>query len=283
MPEKQKAVARILAAQTAQEMREIAERYDMIAGGKIDLRDTRCRFNHAEIDLKEFLLTGCDLSGSTLTNCMGEGVSFDGCRLKQVRITAEKGRKVSFQEASFNEAFLEDVTIGPRTLDLSRTMYRKARLRNVTFTMGKLFNADFTGALFEDVFFRSAELKSASFRGASLTRVSFEKATLEDADFSQAEFHQMEHWGEPDFSGAKISDDLRYRYGIVRDPSSKIVALINSGRFNQDEAAVLSAFLERNRDFLSNPEVMLIGSEYDIDAGLFVKIMKALKEEDVIH
>lgn len=277
-------IGKILMGRTADEMRAVAVRYGITADGRIDLREGRCRFNHSDLDLRAFLLEGSDLSGSVLTNCTGEDVSFARCKLKHVRISADKGKKVSFRGASFDGALFDDVTLGPRTLDLSATAYRKAKLRNATFMMGKLDDADFSGAQLEDVFFRSAELKNASFRGASLARVSFEKATLEGADFTEAEFHQMEQWGEPNFAGAEISDDLRYRYGIIRDPFQKIVELTGSSAFHPEEVDVLRSFLERHRDFLSNPEVMLIGSEYedDIDPRLFVKMMKALKEE-VVH
>jgi len=283
MADRHKVVGKILAAREMNEMQQIAERYGILVDSKIDLRSSRCRFNHSGLDLREFLLESSDLSGSTLTDCNAEGVSFDRCTLKHVSIIAGKGKKASFRSASFREALLDDVTLGPRTLDLSATDFRKAKLTNVTFMMGKLHDSDFSEAWLADVLFRSAELNDARFCGTSLTRVSFEKATLAGADFSDARFNHMEQWGEPDFSGARISDDLKYRFGIVREPLRRIAALSSNGSFSAEEVVVLRRFLERNRTFLSNREIMLIGSEYsdEIDPQLFIKMMKALKDEAV--
>lgn len=282
--EKNTAIGKVLMERTGEKMRAAAHRYGLMNEGRIDLRGNRLRFNHSELDLSDFLLDGCDLSGSVLTNCIGEGVSFGHCVLKRVRITAEKGKKSSFRNASFDDAVLEDATFGPRTLDMSGTAYRNAKLRNVTFTLGKLYASDFSGAQIEDVFFRSAELNRASFRNAKLTRVSFEKAVLKGADFTGAGFHSMEQWGEPNFDGAIISDELRYRFGIIREPLKKIDALLARGELDTEEADALRRWRSGHVDFLSNQEVMLIGSEYEdeIQPHLFARVLKALKK-DLVH
>jgi len=284
MAERQKAIGKLLMERTNDQMKAVADRYGLVTNGKIDLRGERVRFNHVAIDLRGFLVEECDLSGSVLTNVVGESVSFSRCVLKRVRITVEKGKKTSFRGASFDEAILDEATLGPRTLDLSESSFKNARLKNVTFNMGKLDKASFEGSQLEDVFFRSAELRGASFRVAQLTRVSFERASLDEADFTGAIFDQMEHWGEPNFDGAIISDELRYQFGIVRNPLQKLDALIANGAFDAADLDVLRSFRERHREFLSNPEVMLIAREYEdeLDLALFTKVMKVLKEQ-VVH
>lgn len=283
MNEKRKAIGKLLMERTTDQMQAVAERYGMITQGKIDLRGETLRFNHSGIDLRCFLIDACDLSGSVLTNVVAEGVSFSGCVLKRVRIVAEKGQRASFRDASFSNALLQEAVLGPRTLDLAGSSYRNAKLTNVAFNMGKLNDANFENAELADVYFRSAELNRASFRDARLTRVSFERAMLEGADFGGARFAQMEQWGEPNFDGAIIEDDLRYRYGIVTDPLKRLDALIENDAFGPDEVEIVRSFREKHREFLSNSQVMLIASEYEgeIETPLFVKMLKALKKDAV--
>ena len=118
------------------------------------------------------------------------------------------------------------------------------------------------------------------FRGATLTRVSLENATLDGADFTDAAFDQMELWGEPNYEGAIISDDLRYRYGEVKEPGKRVEALIARGVL---ETEALRRLRSRYVDLLSYPEAMLIGHELEdaVPPHLFGRILKALKDESL--
>jgi len=279
--DKLKALGKILVEKTLEGMKSAAQRYGLLTDGKIDLRGCKVRFDHSGLDLRQFLLEGCDLSGSRLTNTTGQDVRFDRCILRKVRIDVDKGKKASFAKASFNGAVFDDSYLGPRTLDLSGTSYREAKMNEVTFMLGKLEEADFTGADLKDVYFRSAELRGASFRNATLTRVSFERAILERADFSDATFVQMDFWGEPDYDGAIVSDDLRYSFGVVRDPRRKIDALIARADSGPELTEALRRLRDRYAGFLAHPEVLLIGSEMQdaVPPHLFPSVLKALKNE----
>ena len=277
-------ILRILLGERTQDgMTAVAERHGLLTDGKIDLRGAKVRFNHSDLDLRNFLLEGCDLSGSRLTNCIGEGVSFASCTLKKADIYPAKGKKVSFRGASFAGAVIEHSEIGPRTLDLSGTSYRGAALTEVTFMLPKLEQADFTGARIRDCYFRRGILRGVSFRGATLTRVSFEHATLEGADFTDATFDQMDYWGEPNYEGAIISDDLRYRFGEVKEPGTRVDALIARGILGEEETDALRRLRDRYSDLLSYPEAMFIGHEMEdaVPPHLFGKILKALKDESL--
>ena len=59
-----KHVSKLLLEQTTEAMEGVAKRYDLLADGKIDLRGSTVRFEHSGLDLREFLLEGCNLSGS---------------------------------------------------------------------------------------------------------------------------------------------------------------------------------------------------------------------------
>jgi uncharacterized protein YjbI with pentapeptide repeats len=279
--EQLKALGKLLVEKTQEGMKAAAQRHGLLSDGKIDLRGAKVRFHHSDLDLREFLLEGADLSGSKFTNCIGEGVSFQRCVLKKIQIHAEKAKKISFRGASFDEALLDHADIGPRTLDLSQTTYRRATLSEVTFMLPKLEGADFTDAKLSDCYFRNGILRNVSFRNAKLTRVSLEEATLEGADFTGATFEQMEFWGEPNYEGAIISDDLRYQYGEVKDPARRVDFLIDRGTLGAEATDALRRLKSQFADLLSYPACMLIGYELEdaIPPRLFGKILKALQDE----
>jgi hypothetical protein len=147
----------------------------------------------------------------------------------------------------------------------------------------KLEHADMTGARISDCYFRRGILRGVSFRGAALTRVSFENASLEGADFTDATFDQMEFWGEPNYHGAIISDDLRYRYGEVKEPGRRVDTLIARGILGPEETEALRRLRTRYADLLSYPEAMLTGHELEdaVPPHLFGRILKALKDDSL--
>jgi hypothetical protein len=120
-----------------------------------------------------------------------------------------------------------------------------------------------------------------SFRGAKLRKVSFEKATLQDADFSGAEFFRMDFWGEPDWTGANISDELRYQFGELREPMRVVERAIHSPAVDPDVRAALERLKANHADLLGAPECMLIGRELTdiIPPELFPRLLKILKEQ----
>lgn len=280
----QKLIGRLLTSRTHDEMLVFARQHGLLTDGRIDLPDKKVRFNHKHLDLRTFRFENTDLSNSVLTNCSGEGATFLRCRLQNVRLTSEGAQKTSFAHARFDESQLKKVEIGPRTLDLTEVSFIECNLVDVTFMLAKLPGADFSHSKLSDVYFRSAILDGAKFKGTTLTRVSFEKASLKNADFTDATLHEMEQWGEPDFTEVVISDEQRYQYGIVSDPVPKIDRMLADGYFTSDEAASIREFRDAISDFAAaSPRVMLVGSEYDgiIPLHLFVKLMKRLKAETV--
>lgn len=275
-----RAVGKILVETTTAAMKEVARQHGLLAAdGRIDLRGRRVKFRHTGLDLRDFALDGCDLSGSSFVNCNGEGASFRDCVLRKARIEAERAVKISFRGASFDGATIDDSYLGPRTVDLSGTSYRNATLTEVTFMLPRLVGADFSGAVLSDVYFRSGLLNDVSFRGATLTRVSFEQATLAGSDFTGATFRELEFWGEPDYEGVTIDDELRYQFGEVREPRRKVDALIESGELGEEATAAARAMRDAFADLLSYPEALLIGHEMKrvVPPHLFRTILKALK------
>lgn len=275
-----RAVGDILIKTNVAAMKEVAHHCGLLtAGDKIDLRGRKVKFRHTGLDLRELVLDGCDLSDSSFVNCIGETASFRNCILRKTRIAAEKAAKVSFRGASFDGATIAESYLGPRTVDLSGTSYCGATLSEVTFMLSRLVGSDFSGAVLTDVYFRSGLLNDVKFRGARLTRVSFEQATLVGADFTGATFEEMEFWGEPNYEGVTIDDELRYQFGEVREPRRRIEALIESGELGEDTTAAARAMSDAFADLLSYPEAMLIGREMERVAPphLFRRILKALK------
>jgi uncharacterized protein YjbI with pentapeptide repeats len=278
-----KHVSKLLLEQTTEGMKGAAKRYDLLVDGKIDLRGSTVRFEHSGLDLREFLLEGCNLSGSQLVNCTGEGACFDRCTLRNVRIAAEKATKISFRNASFMGAHFNDASLGPRTMDLTGAVFRNARLTEVDFRLGRLEGADFSGAHLVDVYFRQALLAGCLFRGATLRAVSFEKTELRGVDFTGAVFDQMEHWGEPNWEGAIISDELRYSYGIVSNLGSRVALLIQTGELGPEATDALRALRDRYPSICATPESMLIKHELEdvIPPEIFPAVLKALKKSIV--
>jgi hypothetical protein len=128
---------------------------------------------------------------------------------------------------------------------------------------------------------RNANLEGASFRDATLERTNLEKAALKGADFTGATFREMEKWGEPDYAGAIIADELRYRFGVVRDPLQRLQAVIEGGRWSETERQAIQQLIGRVRDFATGaPDAMLIEGEYrDVIAPeLFRRVLKAAKQ-----
>jgi uncharacterized protein YjbI with pentapeptide repeats len=275
---KQQVVGKLLALRATEEMRDYARKHDLLTEGRIDLRGERVRFSHSDLDLTRFLLAGANLSDSELLNCNGEGVSFEGCVLKKVTIEAKRPR--SFVGADFSRCEIHDSSFGRATLDLSRSVFRGAVLKGVEFILGRLGGASFEDARLSDTLLRRSVLDQASFRGAVLKRVSFERASLQGTDFREAHFDQMEHWGEPNFDGAVIADDLRYRYGIVGEPLRRLDLVLDGGEFSTAERQALKAFRSAVADFVGNGRpVMLIASEFAhvIPEELFVRVLKQMK------
>lgn len=223
---------------------------------------------------------GQDLTGSVFQDCEATGASFRGCLLKKVEIRCSPGRKVSWRGVSFENARLEYVTLGPRTLDLSDACFKGARLKNVEFRLGKLPGADFERAQLKDVALRQAWLERVRFCGARIHKVSFEEARLVGADFTGAEFFHQDWWGEPDYTGAIISDELRYQFGEVSQALPKIERLIETQELSPEITQGLLGMVERHRDFLSSPEVLLVDREFSdfLNRQQFVQVLKALKQ-----
>ena len=231
-------------------------------------------------NLREMALENREFAKSRIIGCTGEGASFRGSRFSQVQILAERAEKVSFRGADFSNARLSDCVIGPATLDLAETIWKDATLREVRFDYARLANADFSEASLTNVYFRAGQLNGVSFRGAALRKVSFEKASLVDADFTGATFFKMDFWGEPDWTGAIISDELRYSYGEIDKPAERVAKLIASPTTPVPMREALERLEQAHSSLLSYPECSLIGRELTdiIDPELFPSLLKSLKE-----
>lgn len=210
-----------------------------------------------------------------------EGRSFRGSRFTQMQILAPKAERSSMARTNFEGCRFTDCVIGPGTLNLEATVWRNAALREVRFDFAHLAGADFTGAALTNVYFRSGDLRGVSFRSAKLRKVSFEKAVLQGADFTGAEFFKMDFWGEPDWSGAIISDELRYQFGELQDPMRRVESAILSPTIDPAVRDALARLKAHHADLLSAPACMLIGRELtDIIAPeLFPLVLKTLKEQ----
>jgi hypothetical protein len=220
-----------------------------------------------------------EFANGRIVGCRGEGVSFRGSKFDRVHILAEKAERTSFARASFDRCRLTDCVIGPGTLDLQSTTWRGATLKEVRFDFGQLAGADFTDASLTNVYFRSADLRGVSFRGAKLRKVSFEKAALGGADFTRAELFKMDFWGEPDWTGAIIPDELRYQFGELKDPMRRVEGAIQSPGVDAVVREALVRLKATHPALLSAPECMLIGREMAdiIDPALFPRVLKTLK------
>lgn len=272
--------SQIEGARNAADIRNIANQYKLWQNGKILIADSRLTLDYSEIDMSVFQFERVDLSGSRFINCNATSLQFSNCKLKRVQFRAEKGSKSSLAGASFGNSRIQEAYFGPRTLDLDNVSFSGARLENVEFMLGSLTKADFAGSTLKDVSFRKAILDGASFVNAILERVCLEGASLKNCNFTGASFVEMEHWGEPNFTGAIISDDLRYQYGIVRDPVGSIDRVIDSNEYTSVEREALKIVRERVATFAANaPEAMLIATEYQdvIAPALFVRMLKQIK------
>lgn len=275
-----KSLRKVVAAQTVTEIFAVAKSAGLLEGGRVDLANQKVALRYAGIDLTIFRFDGADLTGSQFVNCDGEGAVFDGCRLDKVRFVTEGGCKASMKEASFKGCSMSGAYFGTRTLELSSACFVDTDIRDTKFMLGKLTLANFSSSRLQNVQMRDACLERARFCGTLLERVNLEGASLDGSDFTDATFKSMEHWGEPNFTGAIIPDALRFQYGIVPNPVENIDGAINSGGFSDDERRQLQVFRDRVASFAGDaPEAMLIATEYEevISFDLFVKIMKRIK------
>jgi uncharacterized protein YjbI with pentapeptide repeats len=245
-----------------------------------DFRGKPVQFKARDLDLSTYLLERSQITNSSFLNCMGEGANFDGATLLDVRIEAAPGYKVPFADASFNSARLDNVHFGPRGLDLSRASFAHARLTNVTFKLASLEGADFSSAILKNCLFTRGHLNDCAFRTSTLVRVSFEGAVLSGADFTGATFKNMDFYGEPDYTGAVISDELRYAFGIVTEPRRRFETLMHLPDIDVEIRDAARKVSETYPSSLDAPEAMFVGSEMKdiVPAEIFARLMKALKE-----
>jgi hypothetical protein len=89
----------------------------------------------------------------------------------------------------------------------------------------------------------------------------------------------MEWWGDPDYTGAIISDELRYRHGVVENPLPKrdrFLAL-------QDLSPSERAGVQRLRDQIaasigpSNSALLEENGQDALEPELFRRVLKFLK------
>ncbi len=283
MNTRSKNVARLLLSKTRDEFLHAGQRHGLIVDGKIDVRGEAVRFEHTDLDLSIFLFEETRFGTSRFTNCSAERVSFRRCLFREVRFECKGTQKRSFANCDFSGSVLRDCYFGPATLNLAGASFESADLRDVTFMLGRLAGARFKDAKLKDVALRSAVLHRADFRGATLDRTSLEKADLRDADFTDAIFHQMDFWGEPDYTGATIADELRYRFGIVTQPYQRLQQLLNRNVLTESDDQTARTLLDRIPSFKGVPEGMINYDELGagIELASFVRVLKALKNNSM--
>lgn len=275
-------LALVMRERTTEGMSRVAAAAGFLVDGRVDLRDAVVRFRHDDLDLSRFLFERTQFAErSLLRNCSAVGAGFRDCRFASVRFESKGAAKRSFRGADFSGASLDDCYLGPATLDLAEVSFAGARLHNVTFMLGRLAGACFDGATLTDVELRSADLRNASFRGATLTRTSLERARLAGADFTGAHFVEMVLWGEPDYTGATIGDELRFRYGEVKSPCQRLDALLDRELVDASDREAVRTLRQRLHLMAPYPEGLVdydeVGEGIDFDA--FVRIMKRLKDD----
>lgn len=279
-----KALRKVLAAQSTEELLRVGEQNHLFTDGKIDLSGETIPLRYQGIDLSIFRFEGANLTGSRFVNCRGVDAIFTGSKLDNVRFSMERGGKASMQGASFRRCSMRGAFFSAATLNLSSTCFVESDIRDTKFMLGNLVEADFSGSHLKNVEFRSAKLDGANFQGALLERVCLEKASLNRADFRNAQFNEMEFWGEPDFTGATVPDSLLYQSGIVTCPLERIDNVLKSDEFDEEALLQIGRLRDRVKSFAADaPEAMLIATEYEdlISFDLFVQLLKRLKNMDI--
>lgn len=279
-----KQAGKIAAFRTIDEMRNVAAKYDALDNGRVDFRGAIAQLRLSGVDLSQFLFEGANLSGSTFINCCAADSSFRNCVLNNIRIANESGHTTTWENADFSEATISNSFFGPRTLILQGVVFRGAIIRDSKFSMANLQRSDFSRAILSNVELRNADLTSARFVGASLESVCLEKSRLKDTDFTNVQMTKMENWGEPDFTGAMIADDVRYRFAIVANPITSLQRAIEQIDATREERQRGEAFVDAVRTFADDAsDAMLIYDEYAdvLDLALFVRIVKAAKIANV--
>lgn len=205
---------------------------------------------------------------------------FKACKFRDTRFEAERATRATLAHSLFADCELHGCHFGPATLDLQSVAFRDCKLRDVTFMLGKLAAADFSGSELVNVYFRRANLSDASFRGATLQRVSFERATLTSADFTGCRLVEGDFWGEPPWHDATVPDDLRYAFAIIDHPIQRIDELRHHTAYSDSERNHLATL----RNWLvgwraDSSSVLLAYRELDtlFDWATFVWLLKQLR------
>lgn len=205
---------------------------------------------------------------------------FEGCTFRKVHFEAVKGKHASLASSAFIGCELRDCYFGPATLDLQAVTFRDCKLEDVTFMLGKLIAADFSGFRLTDVYFRRADLSGASFRDTTLKRVSFERASLTNADFTGCQLVQGDFWGEPPWHDATVPDEIRYSFAIIDDPLQRVDQLLGSTAYSASDRENLLTLREWLSNWANNsPSAMIAYRELNevFDRETFVWLLKQLR------
>jgi uncharacterized protein YjbI with pentapeptide repeats len=159
-----------------------------------------------DVDLRDVVLSGSDLSGARFYNTRGNVVDLDGANLDYVKTPT---RLVSFTRASFREAILTHAELGSAQMDnahleladltqaqLSNASLRGAWLPAATLSDARLIGADLTGATLDgETTMDGADLSGAILERAALSGVDLRNAILSPkTDLRGAVYDSMTLW-----------------------------------------------------------------------------------------
>jgi len=170
---------------------------------------------------------------------------------------------------------------GPRTLDLAEAQFVDCQLVSTSFILASLPNARFERSTLRDVRFRNGKLVNALFSQSTLERVCFEGATLTGASFVGCQFVDAGYWGEPPWHDAIVPDEVRFSFGLVREPAATVARLVRSGGFSAEEAAALQPLIPWIQGWAAEvPEAMIRFDEVGdlVSFPMFVKLMRRIKD-----
>jgi len=148
-------------------------------GGELE---TDGDYDYARFDALTF--SDAVAGGSRFAESAFTGVTFDGGRLRRVRVSDVWFGETRFVALDVAESSWTDVWFSGCVL--AGVQAFAGMLRRVTFRGCKLVSVNFRECALSDVLFEDCVLRDADFGGAKLTRVRFGGCTLSDADFTKA-------------------------------------------------------------------------------------------------
>lgn len=163
-------------------------------------------------DLREWDLTGANLSGidfggANLEGAFLEAANLEGCSFRgancekvvftRARLVKADLEQVRLVEANLGEANLEHARLG--RADLTHAVLYKAKLEDTDLTGARLDQADFAEAVFPRTILAEVKAKETVFSKVDLSGANLQRAVLEHCTFIECTLNKA------DFSGATLT------------------------------------------------------------------------------